>query len=182
MSFESRGFVEIYEAYYRPVYAYFRRRLAADLVDDAVAETFLVAWSKADRMPEGESVLPWLYGVAHRVLMHQWRTSYRSRRLSQRLSSLAVDAPKPPEELIISNYEAQLVLQAASKLKRTDREILRLSLWEDLAHADIASVLGLKPETVRQRLSRALTRLTREFNRLERHSSQSPAAQEGGVW
>lgn len=174
-------FVEIYKTNYRSIYAYLRRRLASDLVDDAVAETFLVAWRKVNLIPSGEETLPWLYGVAHRVVMHQWRSSYRSGRLRERLNSLGVEAPTPPEELIISSLESGQVLQAASKLKATDQEILRLSIWEGLSHKDIASALDLETEAVRQRFSRALTQLTKEFNRLEKKNRQSPA-QEGGVW
>lgn len=179
---EDSRFVEIYKTHYRPIYAYFRRRLAVDLVDDAVAETFLVAWKKLDQIPSPETTLPWLYGVAHRVLLHQWRSSHRGRRLRRRLDSLGVEAPTPIEELIISGFEARQALAAVSRLKATDQEILRLSLWEGLSHGDIASVLDLKADTVRQRFSRALTHLTEEFNRLQKQGSQSPAAQEGGVW
>jgi len=182
MADDDSRFVEIYKTHYRPIYAYLRRRLAADLVDDAVAETFLVAWRKVDRIPSGEETLPWLYGVAHRVLMHQWRSSHRSSRLNKRLNSFGLDAPTPPEELIISSWESRQVMKAASRLKATDQEILRLSIWEGLSHGDIASVLDLKTEAVRQRFSRALTHLTKEFNRLEKQKNQSPAAQEGGVW
>lgn len=182
MANDDSGFVEIYKTHYRPIYAYLRRRLAADLVDDAVAETFLVAWRKVDLIPSGEKTLPWLYGVAHRVLMHQWRSSHRSSRLHERLNSLGLEAPNPLEELIISTWESCQVLEAASKLKATDQEILRLSIWEGLSHGDIASVLDLKTEAVRQRFSRALARLTKEFNHLEKQKNQPPAAQEGGVW
>ncbi len=71
---------------------------------------------------------------------------------------------------------------AASKLKATDQEILRLSIWEGLPHEDIALALDLETAAVRQRFSRALTHLTKEFNHLEKQKNQSPAAQEGGVW
>jgi RNA polymerase sigma-70 factor (ECF subfamily) len=182
MANDDSRFVEIYKSHYRSIYAYLRRRLAADLVDDAVAETFLVAWRKVNLIPLGEQTLPWLYGVAHRVVMHQWRGSQRSGRLHERLNSLRVEAPTPPEELIVSSSDSHQVLVAASKLKATDQEILRLSIWEGLSHEDIASALDLKTAAVRQRFSRALTHLTKEFNRLEKQTSQSPAAQEGGVW
>jgi RNA polymerase sigma-70 factor (ECF subfamily) len=182
MANDDSRFVEIYKSHYRSIYAYLRRRLAADLVDDAVAETFLVAWRKVNLIPSGEQSLPWLYGVAHRVVMHQWRSSQRSGRLHERLNSLGVEAPTPPEELIISSLESRQVLEAASKLKATDQEILRLSIWEGLSHEDIASALDLETAAVRQRFSRALTHLTNEFNRLEKQKNQSPAAQKGGVW
>lgn len=74
-----------------------------------------------------------------------------------------------------------MVLEAASRLRRIDREILRLALWEELSHSDIAMVLDVRVDAVRQRLSRALKNLAREFERLERKPSPTPVAKRGGV-
>lgn len=174
-------FARVYRTHYKSVCAYFFRRLPSDLVDDAVAETFLVAWRKFEEMPEGGEALAWLYGIGHRVLLHQWRGSRRSRRLGRRLEGLGLNAPQLPEEIVLVGEESRLVRQAASSLKETDREILRLTLWEDLSHAEVAAILGLSVEAVRQRYSRAMAKLTREFNRLDTTRSRYPAAQEGGV-
>ena len=174
-------FVHAYERYYRSMYVYCRRRVSADRVDDVVAETFLTAWRKVDQLPAIDEALPWLYGIAYRELMHHWRGSSRRRRLEGRLASLGVDAPRPPEEYIVSSYESRAVLEATSRLKATDQEILRLSLWEELPHADIAAVLDLNEDAVRQRLSRALKNLTREFNRKQSKPNRTPAAQKGGA-
>ena len=69
------AFVELYDRYYRPVRHFCRRRLAEDLVDDAVAETFLTAWRRLDEVPPAEHALVWLNGVAYRVVGHQWRSA-----------------------------------------------------------------------------------------------------------
>ncbi len=68
MTLGDARFVDLYQRYYRHVYAYCRRRTAADKVEDAVAETFLVVWRKIGEVPPGDEALPWLYSVAHRVL------------------------------------------------------------------------------------------------------------------
>ena len=49
-SSESR-FRDIYEHHQEAVTVYVRRRVAADSVDDVVAETFLVCWRKLDQVP-----------------------------------------------------------------------------------------------------------------------------------
>lgn len=180
MSDRDARFVSVYKDHLLAVYVYCRRRVVADRVDDVVAETFLAVWRKIDQLPAGDGVLPWLYGFAYRSVLHQWRSSYRRRRLSERLAALGADTPSPPEELLVTGYESARVLEATSRLKATDQEVLRLSLWEELSHAEIAAVLDLSVDAVRQRYSRALKQLTTEFNRLENKRSQSPAAQKGG--
>lgn len=182
MTANDARFIELYESYHRLIYAYCRRRASADRVDDAVAETFLVAWKKIDDIPRSSHALPWLYGVAYRVLAQQWRGMSRRRRFESRLASLGVPTPDLPEDYIVTRHDSRQILDAAARLRTADQEILRLSLWEELSHADIAQVLGIKPDAVRQRLSRAVKGLAREFDRLELKSSHTPAAEKGGMW
>lgn len=181
MRTDEERFVELYESYHRQVFVYCRRRASAGRVDDAVAETFLVGWKKIDQVPRSSEALPWLYGVAYRVLTSQWRGLARRRRFEDRLASFRMLESKTPEEFIVTRHESRQVLKAASRLKPTDQEILRLSLWEELAHSDIALVLDLKPDAVRKRLSRSLQNLTREYERLENKRLYTPAAEKGGA-
>ena len=51
-------FVNIFRRYRRPIQAYCTRRTPGSQVDDAVAETFLVAWRRLDDVPEGAATLP----------------------------------------------------------------------------------------------------------------------------
>ena len=175
-------FVAIYEAHYGAVYAYCRRRTTADRVDDAVANVFLTAWRKISSLPSEDEILPWLYKVAFRALGHQWRGSNRASSLKSKLSSIGVDQVPEPDEVVIVREDARTVVDALSRLKPIDQEILRLALWEDLPRRDIAFALGLSPDAVKKRLSRARQNLTREYNRLETKRRHVPAAQEGGAW
>jgi RNA polymerase sigma-70 factor (ECF subfamily) len=144
----SRGsavFAELDRCHYRPVRDFCRRRVASDLVDDAVAETFLVAWRRLDDVPPGDAALVWLYGVAYRVIGHLWRSAARRRRLQDRLGSFARRPASAADESVIYVAEYQLVLEAAARLAATDAEVLRLVAWEQLCVADIAAVLGIAP-------------------------------------
>ena len=173
-------FVALYQRHYRAVYSYCRRRTTADRAEDAVAETFLVAWRRIAEMPDDERTLAWLYGVAYRVLGQQWRTGSRQRRLIRKLDGLGEGVVSTPDDHVLIREEQSQVREAASVLKATELEILRLALWEELPQADIAVALGLNIDAVRQRLSRAKKRLTSEYNRLEDKYSKPPAARKGG--
>jgi RNA polymerase sigma-70 factor (ECF subfamily) len=74
----------IFREHYEAVLAYARRRAPISVADDVAAETFAVAWRKADRIPR--EPLPWLLGIARRVLATQRRSSERRERLSNRLA------------------------------------------------------------------------------------------------
>lgn len=173
-------FADLYNRYYRQVYAYCRRRTTGEHAEDAVAETFLVAWRRVDDIPQGEGTLPWLYRVAYRTLGHQWRGAGRRNRLNKRLSSVGVEVVNPPDDHFLIQEQRSQVREATAKLKTADIEVLRLAVWEELPQSDIAIALDLSVDAVRQRLSRAKKNLTAEYNRLEDRRIKPPAVQKGG--
>jgi RNA polymerase sigma factor (sigma-70 family) len=177
---EDARFAELYRRYYRSIRQFCRRRVANDLVDDAVAETFLTAWRRLEDVPAGDEALIWLYGVAYRVIGHQWRSTARRRRLEDRLRSVVRRPASAADESVIDGDEYRLVLDAAARLGDTDAEVLRLVAWEQLSVADTAAVLEIAPNAVKQRLHRARRNLAREYRRLESRQTSTPAAPEGG--
>jgi RNA polymerase sigma-70 factor (ECF subfamily) len=172
-------FADLYRRYGQQIRAYCIRRTASSDVADAVADTFLVAWRRIERIPEGDAILPWLYGVAYRVLSHQWRHEARGRRLIEKLQGMAPTEPLSVEVLVVGNEKYRLVLQASSRLRPIDREVLRLTLWEEMSHADVAAVLGIGLAAVKQRAYRARRNLAAEYERLA-NQPQPPAAWKGG--
>lgn len=173
-------FVAAYEAYYPEVYAYCRRRMTSQAAEDATAETFLTAWRRIDELPIGREALLWLYRVAYRTIGHHWRSGSRRKRLETKMASLRPRSGTIPEDLIVQSDQARRVLDAAARLKPTDYEVLRLSVWEQLPHEDIASMLEISIEAVAQRLYRARKSLTKEINHVETMRTRSPEIQEGG--
>ena len=165
MDERERRFVQIYESYYGAVSAYARRRLAdGDLAQDAVSETFLVAWRRLADVPYGLDTLPWLYGVARRVIANQRRGNLRRGELSSRLAresplSRDVDAG------VLIDDERRGVLSALGRLREGDQEILRLAVWEELSHREIGVVVGCSEATVAVRLHRARGRLGKEIQK-----------------
>jgi RNA polymerase sigma-70 factor (ECF subfamily) len=173
-------FAEVYERFFRNVYGYCLRRISPDRVDDAVAETFLVAWRRIDDVPDGDSALPWLYAVAFKVLSTQRRGRSRQRKLESKLTNVGIVPVTSAEDFIVTAEESAQVFHAMSRLKRTDQEILRLTVWEELPHPDIAIVLDISVGAVKQRAHQARRNLTHEYNRLENKRIKPLAAQKGG--
>ena len=165
-------FQALYDAHYGALVAYARRR-TADAVDaqDAVADTFTIAWRRLPEVPEGDAALPWLYGVARRVLANQRRGNKRRTELSARLRGQP-NIATGVEAQVVANDERRTVLAALSRLRPADQEILRLAAWEELPHRDIAGVVGCSESSVAVRLHRARTRLGREIGKEERRVGQ----------
>jgi RNA polymerase sigma factor (sigma-70 family) len=160
-------FDDLYRRFYRPVRDYCRRRVESDLVDDAVAETFLTAWRRLADVPDGEQALVWLYGVAYRVVGHQWRSMARRRRLEVRLRSTMVHSVFAVDNSVVDGEVCERVAEAVARLGQRDAEVLLLATWERLGVADIAAVLGIARAAAAQRLHRARQHFADQYRRLD---------------
>lgn len=166
-SADEARFAHLYCHCYEPIWSYCSRRLDRDVVDDAVAETFLTVWRRMPEVPSGEQALVWMYGIAYRVIGHQWRSSARWGRLQRRLRGSALVGSAVVEETVVDRDEHRLVLAALALVGDTDAEVLRLTAWERQSVAEIAAVLGIEQNAVRQRLHRARRNLARQYGGLD---------------
>lgn len=152
---EDRGkrFDAVFAAHFAAVRAYVVRRSGGAPVDDVLSETFLVAWRRLDDLPD--DALPYLLGVARRVLANQRRGEARRAALINRLSSLVPHSQRvePDSEVFGSLGDAIAMLRAS------EREALLLVAWEGLEPGRAARVVGCTPAAFRARLYRARRRL-----------------------
>jgi len=176
-------FESIYEEHRLRVLAYCTRRTTSVDAADACAETFLVVWRRIDDIPPPPNTLPYLYGIAGRVLSNQLRTLHRRSRLDAKLRNLGAAPPADPSTLILQSSRGQEVVAAVRKLKSKDREIVMLYAWEDLPRDVIAEMMGMTKAAIDQRIHRSYQRLARILEpTLERSAINSPPiAEEGGT-
>lgn len=138
------------------VYAYAARRVGRDAADEVVADTFVVAWRNRDSRPDRE--LPWLYGVARRVISDRRRSEDRRDRLTDRVAPMV----RPVSMDLDAGVTA---MTALDHLSEDDREVLLLEAWEGLTPTQAATALGISAASYRMRLSRARRRLAAAVER-----------------
>lgn len=160
-------FDSLFEDHYLAVYRYCLRRLGPVDSEDAAAEVFAVAWRRLDRVPTSATARAFLLAVAYRVVGNQ----YRGRRRRARLSDRLVTERPGPVEPDAPDLDTRVLYQALDSLREADRELLRLSSWDGLSNAEIASVMGVNQNVIDQRLFRARSRLRHRFEDLAKKSS-----------
>jgi RNA polymerase sigma-70 factor (ECF subfamily) len=163
-------FERMYVAHYDTVLRYCLRRTNREDALDAAAETFTVAWRRRSDLP-WEQPLPWLYGVAYKVLGNQWRSGFRQRRAAARLRGDLADDDPGPEVQVVRAAEDQQVLDALERLRPEDREIIRLAAWEELGRDEIAAAWASSANAITKRLNRALDHLADELGE-RRHGTR----------
>jgi len=152
-------FDRCFQAHYADLLRFAARRVRdAAEAEDVLAETFAVAWRRRDSIPD--PALPWLFGVARRVLANRRRTERRADQLAARLASEPPPAVADPSELVACRAA---VLAAFAELSETDREVLRVVAWDGLDPAEAARVLGCSRAALKVRLHRARRKLERKL-------------------
>jgi RNA polymerase sigma-70 factor (ECF subfamily) len=178
-------FEAIFSAAYPRVLAYARRR-AADpgSAEEAVSETFLIAWRRLGVVPS-ENPLPWLLGTARKVLANQRRSARRRAANGPHANLDFIDVGDPGPLISEELAERDAFAQAFSALGERDREVLSLIAWDGLAVREAADVMGCTATAFSIRLHRARRRFLKELQRsghsLGEGSKQPPLAQRPGT-
>jgi RNA polymerase sigma factor (sigma-70 family) len=165
-------FTGVYLAGYPDVVRYGLRRLAdPDAAGELAQDVFVVAWRRRADVPDHS--LPWLYGVARRLLANEWR--YR-RSAPVPVAVEHLDALTPAAGAEADTVAAITDLRAAlAGLTDSDQEILRLVGWEQLTVAESAVVLDCSRGTAAVRLHRARRRLAAALTASDAPVPQRPA-------
>ena len=159
----SDRFEDMFRENYAAVRAYALRRAPGDIVQDVVAETFLVAWRRVRRLSP-TTCSPGSTGLRRLVLANQLRSMRRSAALEHRLSASAVAGSHDTGEGIddaLSPFAPALAL-----LSPRDREALTLVAWHGLSGARAARAAGCSRGAFAVRLHRARARLATELSSL----------------
>lgn len=161
----AQGDADSYAIFFRrhvsPVTLYAVRRCNdPEDVADLVADTFLIALQAAGRyVPETDTALPWLFGIARRVLAKQRRRYAGAVRLFIKASNTHVLFTSSEDDEVAAAIDASRqgpALEAALEcLTEGEREVLELVAYDGLSPSEAAVVLNLSPNAARLRLSRA---------------------------
>lgn len=167
---EPRAFDVAYARHRAPLFAFLTRLTGRRwLAEDLLQETWLrLARSATDLHPDTR-LRPFLFTVARNLFISHRRWAILD---ADRLRELGLwpgktsEAETPLERAAVS--EAQRLLEAAlARLSVEHREVLLLCAVEQLEPSEAAQVLNIKPEALRQRLSRARGILKQELEKNE---------------
>jgi RNA polymerase sigma-70 factor (ECF subfamily) len=151
-----RRFEVLFHQHADAVLAYAIRRSDVDTAEEVVAETFPVAWRRLDVVPD--PALPWLLGVARRVLANERRSRGRAEALALRLVREPSASSIDPADEVDTRLWAQAALD---RLRPAEREVLELLAWEGLSASQAAAVLGCSRAAIAVRMHRARRRFQR---------------------
>ena len=137
---------------------------AAD-AEEAAQDAFVKAYRALWRFRSGAPFKPWLLRIVANEARNRRRSAGRRAALALRAAGEAAsgDAAPSPEAALLGAERSEELLAAINRLPDRDREALVCRYFLDLSEAETAAALGVRPGTVKSRLSRALERLRSEL-------------------
>jgi RNA polymerase sigma-70 factor (ECF subfamily) len=132
---------------------------------DVVQETLLRAWRTPAVLDQSRgSARGWLYTVARRIVIDEWRST-RSRR---ELVTDEVPEPRSTEPDVIAQrtVDRDLVVAALRTLSDEHRDVVLECYFRGSSVAEAAATLGIPPGTVKSRTHYALRALRTAIDEL----------------
>lgn len=132
--------------------------------EDVAQEVFVAAWKGIPKLRNPDSFLPWL-----RQLTRNRTFSWRSRQgPSMNRAQAVLEATQDPgpgaHERLLQAEEQRFLMNAIDELPDETREVVTLFYREGQSVQAVADLLGMRQDAVRQRLSRARTRLNESIS------------------
>ena len=137
---------------------------AAD-AEEAAQEAFVKAYRALGRFRTGEPLRPWLLAIVANEARNRRRSAGRRAALVLRAAGEgrpSGEAAPSPEAALLAGERRSVLLAGLGRLNERDRTVIACRYLLELSEAETAAALGVRPGTVKSRLSRALDRLREE--------------------
>ncbi|WP_020538359.1 RNA polymerase sigma factor [Lewinella cohaerens] len=156
---DQKALAYLFKHYYRDLYQYAFTMLSDHaVVQDQLQKCFLKLWEKRATLPLSVKVKPYLFQTLRFGIIDYLR---QSKAHSQHLLNLQIVQSRSPDE-----YEQERKTQTEEKLQAAiqqlspvQKEIIYLRFYNKVAYTEIAGIMGMKYQSVRNSAYRALKKL-----------------------
>lgn len=151
-----------------PLRRYFSRRADPRDVDDLVQETMLrvQAISASSQVADIER---YLFRTAHNVLIDQRRAEHTRRRAFDFVEAGGEADDRTPERIVIARDELERMRGIVLGLPERTRTAFLLRRFENLRYQEIADLMGISRNSVKDLMHRAIMAVTAELAKAETH-------------
>lgn len=163
---DESAFRQLFDKYWQDLYriAYQRVKSEED-AQDLVQEVFISFWNNIQHVKTGESMAGYLFiALRNKIFDFYEKQQVRLHYILEQPFH-AADTPEQPLENITNKELRNIVAAAVAALPGKMKAIYQLSREQHLTVAEIASLLTLSPQTVKNQLTTALQRVRKEVQR-----------------
>lgn len=147
-------FIRAVMPYSRKMFAVAYRFLQrADEAEDVVQDILVKLWQLRDYLPPDNQLEPYILALTRNLSIDR----FRSRHVADEEDFPAEEGIE--DEWVENTDRLKLTLGLMKQLPDDQRKVLHLKVFEELSNEQIGNLLKLKPDNVRQLLSRARRKL-----------------------
>ena len=161
-----KSFRHLYELYVNDLYRFvFQYVKSEDTTDEIIQDAFIRLWMNRERLDESKSVKSYLFTISYRQMLKELRRQVKNplmRDYVEFVDSLSVESRQTCDYDL---YVRTLKL-AKEDLPPRQREIWQLSREDGLSSSEIAQMLSISDQVVRNQLSAATRKIREKLLRL----------------
>jgi RNA polymerase sigma-70 factor (ECF subfamily) len=155
---ELRAFEDLYRNYHPRLTRFLTNMLRRpELVEEALNDTMMVVWARADSYNGNSKVSTWIFAIAYRKALRALR------RLDEPIEDQQAEN-RPcgldgPEQQVGQRQVKQVLLNAMDELSADHRAVVDLTYFHDIGYREIAEIMTCPVDTVKTRMFHARRRL-----------------------
>jgi len=155
---DREAFGKLYKEYYSRIYRYARINVFNKLqAEDICQEVFIKAWKAIPKfsLQETGTFQAFLFRIARNLIIDL------SRKKKEVSIEEAENVPSDEDQFenISKKENIHIVRNALSRLEEKERQIIILRYFEDLSHAEVAKIIGMREGALRVRTIRLLKKM-----------------------
>ena len=155
-------FDALFRRYYKPLCAYASRFVAVDRAEELVQDTLMWVWESRDKLLPEMPLKSLLFTIVkNKSLNSVARDTIRSK-IIRRLAE-QYEAQFDDPDFYLENELADRLAAALRKMPPEFQETFRMHRLEGMTHKEIASALGVSPQTVNYRIGQTVRTLREEL-------------------
>jgi RNA polymerase sigma-70 factor (ECF subfamily) len=153
---EADAFEELFRRWERRAYGFFLARTGSpERAEDLYQELFLRIHRARDVYDPARPFPPWLFQIAHRLLVDDRRRAFRSHEVAVEDRETRGEGPGSDDRVADREQAARLLAQFSPE----ERYVVLAAKVEGVGYAELAAELGKSVAAVKKLASRALLRL-----------------------
>ncbi|WP_302256773.1 RNA polymerase sigma-70 factor [uncultured Alistipes sp.] len=155
-------FDALFRRYYKPLCAYASRFVAVDRAEELVQDTLMWVWESRDKLLPEMPLKSLLFTIVkNKSLNSVARDTIRSKIIRQLAEQYEAQFDDP--DFYLENELADRLAAALRKMPPEFQETFRMHRLEGMTHKEIASALGVSPQTVNYRIGQTVRTLREEL-------------------
>ncbi|MEO7766066.1 MAG: RNA polymerase sigma-70 factor [Ferruginibacter sp.] len=164
------AFKQLYQKYWHDLYKIAYRRLPSDEdVKDILQDTFISLWKNLHHLSVNDSIGGYLYTSLRNKILNYYEKNQLKLKILMRQPFNPIQSEADIYSSLYTKELNAVIGEIVAAMPSKLQEIYLLSKEEQLTNGEIASLLMLAPQTVKNQIHHALSRIRKELIKSNLH-------------